>query len=229
MLDANPSAGESRSSAEPGQVRVPKILELLHRTYPDARCSLDFKTSFQLLVATVLSAQCTDERVNLVTPALFARFPTPALMATADLGEVEQIIRSTGFFHNKAKNVVAAARKIAAEFGGNVPATMPELLTIPGVARKTANVVLSNAFGVFEGIAVDTHVARLAQRLGLTPESDPNKIERDLVAIFPRGEWGFVNHALIAHGRAICQARKPLCHSCPLLKLCPTGLALNRS
>jgi endonuclease III len=179
-----------------------------------------------LLVATILSAQCTDERVNMVTPALFARFPTPQAMAEAPTEEVEALIKSTGFYHNKAKSILGAARKIAEEFGGTVPRTMAELLTVPGAARKTANVVLSNAYEVIEGIAVDTHVGRLAARLGFTTETVPEKIERDLMRVLPREEWCFTNHALIAHGRAVCQARKPNCGACALRDLCPTGQSL---
>ncbi|MCL4541073.1 MAG: endonuclease III [Chloroflexi bacterium] len=205
----------------PLRERAQAIIAALQEAYPDARCSLDYGSPYQLLVATVLSAQCTDERVNQVTPAFFARFPTLETLAEAQQGEVEEVIRSTGFYRNKARNLIAAARKIGQEFDGKVPATMEQLLRIPGVARKTANVVLSNAFGVYEGIAVDTHVARLAGRLGLTEASDPVKIERDLMAILPREAWGFTNHAMIAHGRAVCLARKPRCQECRLAAWCP--------
>ena len=203
--------------------RANEILRRLHAAYPDARCSLDYADAFQLLVATILSAQCTDERVNMVTPALFARFPTPAAMAEASTEDVEALIKSTGFYHNKAKSILGAARKLVEDFEGVVPRTMAELLSVPGAARKTANVVLSNAYDVVEGIAVDTHVGRLAGRLGFSSESVPDKIERDLMRVLPREEWCFANHALIAHGRAICQARKPNCAGCVLVDLCPTG------
>lgn len=203
--------------------RANEIIRRLHAAYPDARCSLDYADAFQLLVATILSAQCTDERVNMVTPALFARFPTPATMAEASTDDVEALIKSTGFYHNKAKSILGAARKLVENFEGEVPRTMAELLTVPGAARKTANVVLSNAYDVVEGIAVDTHVGRLAGRLGFSSEFAPEKIERDLMRVLPREEWCFTNHALIAHGRAICQARKPNCAGCVLVDLCPTG------
>jgi len=203
--------------------RANEIIRRLHAAYPDARCSLDYADAFQLLVATILSAQCTDERVNMVTPALFARFPTPAAMAEASTEDVEALIKSTGFYHNKAKSIHGAARKLVEDFEGEVPRTMAELLSVPGAARKTANVVLSNAYDVVEGIAVDTHVGRLAGRLGFSSEAAPEKIERDLMRALPREEWCFTNHALIAHGRAICQARKPNCAGCVLVDLCPTG------
>jgi endonuclease III len=203
--------------------RANEIIRRLRAAYPDARCSLDYADAFQLLVATILSAQCTDERVNMVTPALFARFPTPSAMAEASTEDVEALIKSTGFYHNKAKSILGAARKLVEDFEGVVPRTMAELLSVPGAARKTANVVLSNAYDVVEGIAVDTHVGRLAGRLGFSSESTPEKIERDLMRVLPREEWCFTNHALIAHGRAICQARRPNCAGCVLFDLCPTG------
>lgn len=214
---------ERSGPAAPAGARADEVIRRLHDAYPDARCSLDFADAFQLLVATILSAQCTDERVNMVTPALFERFPTPAAMAEGSAAEVEALIKSTGFYHNKAKSIQGAARRIVEEFGGEVPRTMAELLTVPGAARKTANVVLANAYDVVEGIAVDTHVGRLAGRLGFTTEAAPEKIERDLMRALPREEWCFTNHALIAHGRAVCQARKPNCAACVLLDLCPTG------
>ncbi len=204
--------------------RAAELIRRLHIAYPDARCSLDYADAFQLLVATILSAQCTDERVNMVTPALFARYPTPVAMAQASIDDIEALIKSTGFYHNKAKSVLGAARKVVDEFGGTVPRTMVELLTVPGAARKTANVVLSNAYDVVEGIAVDTHVSRLAGRLGLSAEATPEKIEQNLMQVLSREEWRFANHALIAHGRAICQARKPNCAACMLVDICPTGL-----
>lgn len=216
-------AETSMSPASPEE-RAGEIVARLHAAYPNARCSLDYANAFQLLVATILSAQCTDDRVNVVTPALFARFPSPAAMAEAATEEIEALIKSTGFYHNKAKSIQGAARTISDKFGGEVPRTMAELLTVPGAARKTANVVLSNAYDVVEGIAVDTHVGRLAGRLGFTDETTPEKIERDLMRLIPRQDWRFTNHSLIAHGRAICQARKPNCSACMLRDLCPTGL-----
>ena len=221
---STPAAASTITVDAPADIRAREISARLHAAYPDARCSLDFRSPFELLVATILSAQCTDERVNMVTPALFDRFPTPAAMAEADLAEVEALIKSTGFYRNKAKSIVGAARKIVDSYGGEVPRTIPEMLTVPGAARKTANVVLGNAYGVVEGIAVDTHVARLSQRLGLSAETDPVKIERDLMQVIPRGDWLFTNHALIMHGRAVCNARQPQCVGCALRDLCPTGL-----
>jgi endonuclease III len=197
------------------------IAAALARAYPDAGCSLNYKDPFQLLVATILSAQCTDERVNQVTPALFARCPTPQAMAAVPQTELEGLIRSTGFFRNKAKNLKGAARAIATGHGGVVPKSMEELLRLPGVARKTANVVLGNAFGLSEGFVVDTHVARLAGRMGLTRHGDPPKIEADLMKEFPRDAWTVLGHRLIHHGRAVCSARKPACPICPIVKLCP--------
>jgi endonuclease-3 len=210
-------------SVAPAEERSAEIVRRLHEAYPDARCSLDFADAWQLLVATILSAQCTDERVNQVTPALFARFPTPAALAEASIEEIEPLIRSTGFYHNKAKSILGAAQAIVRDFGGEVPRTMEQLLTVPGAARKTANVVLSNAYGVVEGIAVDTHVGRLAGRLGFSAETAPEKIERDLMRLLPREEWPFTNHALIYHGRAVCLARKPRCAACVLRDLCPAA------
>lgn len=193
----------------------------LSRSYPDAHCALHHANAFELLVATILSAQCTDERVNKVTPALFKRFPTIRSMADATQEEMEEVIRSTGFYRNKAKNIRNTARIILDEFSGEVPRTMEALLRLPGVARKTANVVLGNAFGKNEGVVVDTHVSRLSQRLGLTRHTDPVKIERDLAALFPREQWTMLSHLLIHHGRAVCEARKPRCNLCPLSHYCP--------
>ncbi|GIV75697.1 endonuclease III [Litorilinea aerophila] len=207
----------------PAADRIPVILERLHQEYPDARCALHHENPLQLLVATILSAQCTDERVNQVTPELFARYPTAEAFAQADLEELEQAVRSTGFYRNKARNIQQACRRIVAEYGGQVPDTMEELLTLPGVARKTANVVLGTAFGIADGIVVDTHVKRLANRLGLTQESNPEKIERDLQALVPREEWIDISHLLIFHGRQVCSARKPRCAACVLNDLCPSA------
>lgn len=199
-----------------------EILVRLKREYPDATCSLNYETPVQLLVATILSAQCTDERVNLVTPNLFSRFPDAQSMADADLGELEILIRSTGFYRNKAKNIQAACRKIVTEFDGQVPQRMEELLTLPGVARKTANVVLAHAYGINAGVTVDTHVKRLSQRLGLTEQTDPVRIERDLMKLLPQADWENWSIRLIYHGRAVCNARKPACDRCLLADLCPS-------
>jgi len=203
--------------------RVERIIAGLRALYPDARCTLDFQSPFQLLVATILAAQCTDERVNMVTPKLFATFPTPQAFADADLAELEQALKQINFYHNKAKNIREMARLLVERYHGQVPSTMAELIALPGVARKTANVVLSNAFGQIEGYIVDTHNIRLAGRLGLTTNEDPAKVERDLMAIVPRADWLEFSHLLIYHGRAICQARKPLCGECAIASDCPTG------
>ena len=210
-------------AANKDPARVREIIRLLRRHYPQARTALEFRTPFEILVATILAAQCTDERVNKVTPGLFRKYPTPADFARADRAELEQEVRSTGFFRNKAKNIIGASRAIVEEFGGLVPDTMEKLVTLPGVARKTANIVLSAGFGKAEGIAVDTHARRLSQRLGLSKETDPNKIERDLMAIVPRKDWLDLNYMLVEHGRAICQARKPKCPECFLRKICPSA------
>jgi endonuclease III len=198
-----------------------EVLARLKRLYPDATCSLDYTTPVQLLVATILSAQCTDERVNKVTPALFARFPDARSMANADIIELEELVRSTGFYHNKAKNIQGACRKIVAEFNGEVPHQMDELMTLPGVARKTANVVSAHAFGNIQGVTVDTHVKRLTNLLGLTIHSDPIKIEQDLMKLIPKVDWENFSIMTIYHGRAICNARKPNCDECELAQLCP--------
>jgi endonuclease-3 len=205
------------------QQRAIEILIRLKRLYPEAPCTLNYETPVQLLVATILSAQCTDERVNQVTPALFSRFPTAAALAAANIEEVEHLVRSTGFYRNKAKNILGACRMIMAEFGGEVPKRMEELLKLPGVARKTANVVLAHAYNIHAGVTVDTHVKRLSNRLGLTEHTDPIRIERDLMRLLPQEEWENWSIRLIYHGRAICQARKPLCESCALADLCPSA------
>jgi endonuclease III len=202
--------------------RAPLILERLATLYPEATCSLDWRTPWELLVATMLSAQCTDERVNKVTPALFERFPDAAAAAAVDSDAVEPYVKSTGFFRNKAKNIVAASRLLLERHGGAVPASMPELLELPGVARKTANVVLAHAFGIHAGVTVDTHVRRLSNRLGLTRQSEPVKIEPDLMTLFPQPEWENVSIRLIFHGRAVCRARNPGCGVCPMADLCPS-------
>lgn len=203
--------------------RACQILDRLKQHYPDAKCSLDYQTPVQLLVATILSAQCTDERVNRVTPALFARFPDAESLARADIEELETLIYSTGFYRHKAKNIQGACRRLMAEFGGEVPQTMADLLTLPGVARKTANVVLANAYDIIQGVTVDTHVKRLSGRLGLTKETDPIKIEKDLMKVLPQKDWEKFSISIIYHGRAICKARKPDCPSCPVAHLCPTS------
>jgi endonuclease III len=205
------------------KARIDAIIRLLHEAHPDAHCALDHRNAYELLVATILSAQCTDERVNMVTPELFARFPDPVAMAGADPEELETLIRSTGFYRNKAKNILGAARRMVAEYGGEVPETMEELLTLPGVARKTANVVLGNAFQQATGVVVDTHVKRLSNRLGLTKSDKPDKIEQDLMELVPKEEWIDFSHLLIFHGRRVCNARKPDCPACTLNELCPSA------
>ena len=209
---------------QPATARIGAILHLLHAQYPVVECALHHRNAFELLVATILSAQCTDERVNKVTPALFACCPTPAAMAAADLLELEELVRSTGFYHNKAKNIQAAARRIVEVYDGEVPKTMDELLTLGGVARKTANVVLGVIHRIADGVVVDTHVKRLAGRLGLTTETTPEKIERDLMILVPQGEWIDFSHMLIFHGRQVCDARKPRCAICTLSHLCPSAM-----
>jgi endonuclease III len=213
----------ARGPWPPETGRLEKILRELDRLYPAADCELDRKNPFQLLCATILSAQCTDERVNGVTPVLFARFPTPAALAEAPAPVLEDIIRSTGFYRNKAKNLLGAARALSEKWHGEVPRTMDELLTLPGVARKTANVVLGTAFGIASGVVVDTHVMRLAQRLRLTREMTAEKIETDLMSIIPHKRWILISHQLIWHGRRLCHARKPSCDTCPLAPHCPSA------
>jgi endonuclease-3 len=203
--------------------RTRTIVSRLKREYPDAHCELDYRTPFELLVATILSAQCTDARVNLVTPALFARYPTPAALAAARQEDVEALIRSTGFFRNKARSLIGMAQALAAGHAGAVPSTMVELQVLPGVGRKTANVILGNAYGKNEGITVDTHVARLATLLGLTRETTPEKIEQDLMALVPRKDWTLFSHLLIWHGRRVCIARRPRCEVCVLNRICPSS------
>ncbi len=201
--------------------RIQEIIKRLQKEYSRARIALEYKDPFQLLVAVILSAQCTDKRVNMITPRLFERFPGVREMAEADVREIEEIIRSCGFFRNKAKNIKAAASMILAKFGGRVPDNMEDIIRLPGVARKTGNVVLYNAYGVKAGIAVDTHVKRLARRLGLSSEKDPVKIERDLMEKIPKDLWGEITYLLIDHGRKVCKARKPDCENCILRDLCP--------
>ncbi|MBW1966582.1 MAG: endonuclease III [Deltaproteobacteria bacterium] len=198
------------------RTRILNVIEILEATYQDARIALKSTDPFQLLVSVILSAQCTDVRVNQVTPVLFGRFPDARSMSEAPIKELEELIRPTGFFRNKAKNIKAASRIIVGRFGGKIPRTMEEMVSIPGVGRKTANIVLYNAYGVNAGIAVDTHVKRLAKRLGMTREDNPVKIERDLMAIVPKKDWGKITYILIDHGRKICKARKPDCYKCPV-------------
>lgn len=200
--------------------RAASILRTLRRTYPDAHCELDHRNPFELLVATILSAQCTDVRVNMVTPALFAKYPDARSMAAADTADLEDLIRSTGFYRNKAKNIRAAAAALAQQHGGEVPRDLDSLTALPGVGRKTANVVLGNAYGIESGVVVDTHVGRLSQRLGLTGHHDPLKIEQDLMKVVPRDAWTLWSHLLIWHGRRRCSARSPGCIHCELAPLC---------
>ena len=214
-------ARKPRESFEAKKRRAAAVLRRLGKAYPEARCALDHRSPLELLVATILSAQCTDVRVNVVTPHLFEKYKTAADYARSPRGVLEREIRSTGFFNSKAKSIRAAAAAIAAEHGGRVPASMEQLIRLPGVGRKTANVVLGNAFGIDEGFVVDTHVGRLARRLGFTRETDPVKIETDLNALVPKGRRTMGAHLLIAHGRQICAARKPLCGDCPVESLCP--------
>lgn len=201
--------------------RAALVLERLRARYPEPETHLEACTPWELTIATVLAAQCTDARVNMVTPTLFAKWPDPAALAEADLLEVEQVIRSTGFYHNKAKNIIGAAKHVMAVHNGEVPRTIKELILLPGVARKTANVVLWGGFGINEGIAVDTHVKRIVHRLGLTKETEPVPVERELMKLFHRDDWGDVNHMLVWFGRHVCDARKPLCDECEMLPFCP--------
>ena len=200
-----------------------KIIKELQRLYPDTRCFLHYKTPFQLLCAVILSAQCTDERVNIVAPELFKAFPTPEKLAEAKQKDVEKIIKSTGFYHNKAKNLLGAAQALLELYKGKMPKTIEEMVEIPGVGRKTANVVLGEVYGISEGITVDTHVTRLSNRLGWTQHQDAVKIEQDLMKIIPKEEWLHFSHRLIQHGRKVCDARKPLCNVCTLAKWCPSA------
>lgn len=202
--------------------RVVEIIRVLKETYPDARCSLTPREPFQLLVATILAAQCTDERVNMVTPGLFERYPTVESFAEARDEDLQEIIRSTGFFRQKSRSIIEAAQDIVGKFGGEVPRTLEELTSLRGVGRKTANLILGECFGV-PGVVVDTHVTRVSQRLGLTKQKDPTKIEFDLMKVVPREHWTELNHLIVFHGRAICKAPTPLCEKCPVLELCPTG------
>jgi endonuclease III len=225
-------AGRRIVSQKPAAKRLPrfpasppagKIISLLKQTYPDARCALEYRNAYELLCATILSAQCTDVRVNMVTPALFARYPTPLELAAADPAEVEEIIKSTGFFRNKTKSLIGMAQAVVAEHGGEIPRTMEELRKLPGVGRKTANVVLGNAYGINEGVTVDTHVTRLTGLLGLSRGIDAVKIEEELMQLYPKEDWGVLSHLLISHGRQVCIARRPRCGDCVLAQVCPSA------
>ena len=207
----------------PAGERAPEIYARLAREYPDATCALDHRNPYELLVATILSAQCTDKRVNMVTPALFAKYPDAQALSIADPEQLQEMIKSTGFFRNKAKSLLGMSNAVVEKHGGKVPRAMDSLVTLPGVGRKTANVVLGNAFGTNEGVVVDTHVSRLSQRLQLTKHADPVKIEQDLIGLFPREQWTMLSHLLISHGREICDARKPLCERCVVNDLCPSS------
>jgi endonuclease-3 len=215
---SKPAAKAARAGTNPERVRA--ILQKLDEAYPNVTCALDHKDAFQLLIATILSAQCTDERVNQVTKTLFVKYPGPKDLAYANPSELEQDIRPTGFFRNKTKSIMGSSKKIVEEFGGEVPRTMDELLTLPGVARKTANVVLGTAYGIAVGVVVDTHVTRLSNRLDLSRNTDPKKIEQDLMAVVPQQKWILFSHQLIWHGRKVCQARKPKCAECNLESIC---------
>jgi len=218
----SPGDGPARRDVEDRKKRISEIIKILRKEYPQPRTALNYRTPFELLVATILAAQCTDERVNKVTPGLFRKYPTVESFARARQEELENDIRSTGFFRNKARSIIGLSQKLMAEYGGRVPDSMEELVGLPGVARKTANIVLSSAFRKAEGIAVDTHVRRLSERLGLSRQTDPDKIERDLMEIVPRSDWLDFNFLLVDHGRRVCQARKPLCSQCVISHLCPS-------
>jgi len=220
-----PAAARRRRarSATPLPERAREIYVRLVEHYPDAHCALDFKSPFQLLVATILSAQCTDKRVNMVTPALFKRYRTPAALAVAKPEELEEIIKSTGFFRNKTKSLLGMSNAVAERHGGKIPDTMDELVKLPGVGRKTANVVLGNAYDKNDGVVVDTHVGRVSKRLGLTRQTDPVKVEQDLMKLFPSDRWTMLSHLLIEHGRRICEARRPKCECCFLSDICPSS------
>lgn len=220
--------GAKRSVGSSVPERALEILARLKREYPDAKCALDHKNPYQLLAATILSAQCTDARVNLVTPVLFKAYPDTARLAQARQLDVEKIIQSTGFFRNKAKSLIGMAQAVVAEHGGKIPRTMEQLHALPGVGRKTANVVLGNAFGINAGVTVDTHVTRLSGLLGLTRHTDPVKIEQDLMQLIPQDDWTLISHLLILHGRAICIARRPQCGACVLNDICPSAFVAGQ-
>lgn len=215
--------GQPLTPDAPAEERWPEIVRRLRQAHPDAHCALDYETPLQLLVATILSAQCTDERVNQVTPELFRRYPDVQALAAANRQELEEIIYSTGFYRQKARFIQEASQRLLRDFDGEVPGSLEQLLTLTGVARKTANVVMGEIFGVAEGVVVDTHVKRLSQRLGLSAEKTPEKIERDLMALLPREFWIEISHLLVFHGRRICTARKPDCAGCPVNDICPSA------
>ena len=214
---------ERRARLPKASERMPELLARLKGLYPDAHCELDHRNAFELLCATILSAQCTDARVNLVTPALFAKYPDAPALARARPAAVEAIIRPTGFFRNKTKSLIGMAQAVVADHAGRIPSSMEELRTLPGVGRKTANVILGNAYGINEGVTVDTHVGRVSRRLGLTKHDDPEKVEQDLMKLIPRDDWALFSHLLIFHGRRICVARKPKCGECALAGMCPSA------
>jgi len=230
MKPKRPAAAERRRTGgfparrtRDAAARAPEILTRLLAAYPDARCALEHRSAFELLCATILSAQCTDARVNMVTPVLFERYPTAEALARARPADVEEIIKSTGFFRNKTRSLIGMAQALVGDHAGAVPQTMEELARLPGVGRKTANVVLGNAFGINVGITVDTHVGRLSRLLGLTRHTDPIRIEQDLMPLFPQDQWALVSHLLIFHGRQVCIARRPRCEACVLSDLCPSS------
>ena len=209
------------------KARAQKIMELLEKEHPDAEIALHYKNPLELLIATILSAQATDEQINAITPKLFQKYTTAKDYANAERTELEQDIKSSGFYHNKAKNIQNTAKMLVENYNGQVPKTMEELVELPGVARKTANIVLFNAYGIIAGVAVDTHVRRLAQRLGLSENSDPNKIEKDLMNLVPKDKWMRITDLLIFHGRRVCTAKKPRCDTCVLNKICPSAFTFN--
>ena len=223
MVESDMTSLTALSPDSPPEERMHEIIRRLHEEHPDACCALEHNNPYELLVATILSAQCTDERVNKVTPELFTKFPAPRDMAEADRIDIEEAVRSTGFYRNKAKHIQEASHLIAFEHDGEVPADMDELTKLPGVARKTANVVLGVSYNIADGVVVDTHVKRLSNRLGLTTNQNPNKIEKDLMALVPHDEWIDISHLLIFHGRRVCSARKPDCTNCVLNDICPSA------
>ena len=218
-----PKAAKGLNRRSPKTARAPEIHSRLLKAYPDAHCALDFSSPYQLTDATILSAQCTDKRVNMVTPTLFGKYPTPKELAAAKPEDVEEIIKSTGFFRAKTKSLIGMATAVDERHGGEIPARMDDLVQLPGVGRKTANVVLGNAFDTNVGVVVDTHVTRVSQRLALTKQTDPVKIEQDLMKLFAQDGWTMVSHLFIEHGRQVCDARKPKCEVCPLSDLCPSS------
>lgn len=212
-----------RESKKARSARAAQVYDELEQSYPDAHCALEHGNAYELAAATILSAQCTDERVNMVTPALFKAYPTPQALGDARQEDVEELVRSTGFFRNKAKNLIGMGRAVDEEHGGDMPRSLAELVKLPGIGRKTANVILGNAFGIDEGVVVDTHVKRISGLLRFTKETDPVKIERDLMALFPQERWTMLSHLLIFHGRQVCIARRPRCVDCPVAHLCPSS------